>query len=55
MSYGNIGNVYSKMGKHSKALPFCQLAVDIAQRSLPSNHPHLQLYKNNLEDVKKKL
>ena len=55
MSYGHIGNVYRIMGNSSKALSFCQLAVDIAQQSLPSNHPYLQWYRNNLDDVKKKL
>ncbi|CAF1531665.1 unnamed protein product [Adineta steineri] len=53
MSFGNVGNVYSRMGQHSKALSFCQRAVDIAQQSLPSNHSHLQWYRNNLEDVEK--
>ncbi|CAF1225915.1 unnamed protein product [Adineta steineri] len=55
MSLGHMGNVYNNMGQHSKALSFWQRAVDIEQQSLPSNHPHLHWYRNNLEDVKKKL
>jgi hypothetical protein len=50
-----MGNLYSTIGEYSKALPLCKLAVDIAQQSLPSNHSHLQWYRNNLNDVKKKL
>ncbi|CAF0899916.1 unnamed protein product [Adineta steineri] len=55
ISYGDMGYVYNKMGQYSKALSFYQRAVDIAQTSLPSNHSQLQWYRNNLEDVKKKL
>jgi hypothetical protein len=53
--YNSIGNVYSTTGEHSKALPFCQRAVGIRQKSSPANHPNLQWYKNNLDLVKKKL
>jgi tetratricopeptide (TPR) repeat protein len=54
-SYNNIGDTYGKMGKYSKAVSFHERAVDIAQRSLSANHPNLQIYKKNLEIVKKKL
>ncbi len=33
---------YGKMGDYSKALSFAERALEIAQRSLPSNHPDLQ-------------
>jgi tetratricopeptide (TPR) repeat protein len=52
MSYNNIGNVYFMMNDYSKARPFYERAVDIAQQSLPSNHPHLQYWKENLDRVK---
>ncbi|CAF1486513.1 unnamed protein product [Adineta steineri] len=55
MSFGYVSDVYNMMGQHSKALSFVQRAVDIAQQSLPSNHSHLQLYRSQLEVVKKKL
>jgi tetratricopeptide (TPR) repeat protein len=54
MSYNNIGLVYYNMGQYSKALSFYRRAVEIGQQSLPSNHPHLQLYRENLERAKKK-
>jgi tetratricopeptide (TPR) repeat protein len=54
-SYNNIGSVYGNMHNYSKARPYFERAVDIGQQSLPSNHSHLQLYRKNLEDVKKKL
>jgi tetratricopeptide (TPR) repeat protein len=54
-SYSSIGNVYDKSGEYSKALSFHQRALDIGQDSLPANHPQLQLYKDNVETIKKKL
>ena len=53
-SYNDIGMVYGERGDYSKAISFHQRAVDIGQRSLPANHPDLQLWKNNLEFVKKR-
>jgi tetratricopeptide (TPR) repeat protein len=55
MSNDNIGLLYEKKGDYSKARSFYECAVNIGQQSLPSNHPELQKYKNNLEDMKKKL
>jgi len=54
-SYNNIGLVYENMGNYSKARSFYVCAVDIAHQSLPSNHPNLQMYRKNLDRVKKKL
>jgi tetratricopeptide (TPR) repeat protein len=54
-SYNNIGWMYYNMGEYSKARSFYERAVDIGEQSLPSNHPELQKWRNNLEDVKKKL
>jgi tetratricopeptide (TPR) repeat protein len=54
-SYNNIGLVYNNMDEYSKALSFFERAVDIGQRSLPANHSRLQLWKKNLDIVKKKL
>jgi hypothetical protein len=47
--------VYDNIGDYSKALLFCERAVDIGQRSLSANHPRVQLWKEKLESVKKKL
>jgi tetratricopeptide (TPR) repeat protein len=54
-SYNSIGDAYDNMGEYSKALSFHERAVDIGQRSLPANHPRLQIWKRNLEIIKKKL
>jgi hypothetical protein len=55
MACHNIGHIYINIEEYSKALPFYERAVDIGQRSLPSNHPELQRWKNNLDRVKDKL
>ncbi|CAF4351708.1 unnamed protein product, partial [Adineta steineri] len=54
-SYNNIGAVYEGMDNYSKAYSFYERAVQDGQQSLPSNHPNLQIYRRNLEDMKKKL
>jgi hypothetical protein len=41
------------MRDYSKAHSFYERAVKIAQQSLPSNHPNLQRWRNNLDKVKK--
>jgi hypothetical protein len=50
-----MGEVYDKMSNYSKAVSFFERAVDIGQHSLPANHSDLQIWKSNLESVKKKL
>ncbi|CAF3796830.1 unnamed protein product [Adineta steineri] len=54
-SYNNIGLVYENMGNYAKAHSFYERAVQIAEQSLPANHPDLQMYRKNLENIKKKL
>jgi tetratricopeptide (TPR) repeat protein len=54
-SYGHIGMLSSNMGEHSNAVLYCERALKILESSLPPNHPRIQLYKDNLEFVKKKL
>ncbi|CAF0843630.1 unnamed protein product [Adineta steineri] len=54
-SYNNIGLVYENMGNYLKAHSFYERAVEIGQQSLPTNHPNLKMYRENLEDMKKKL
>jgi tetratricopeptide (TPR) repeat protein len=54
-SYNKIGLVYVNMGNYSTARSFFERAVEIAQQSLPSNHPALQIYRKNLDRIKKKL
>ncbi len=46
---------YENMSNYWKARSFYEYVVDIAQQSLLLNHPDLQMYRENLEDVKKKL
>jgi tetratricopeptide (TPR) repeat protein len=53
-SYNNIGVTYENIGNYSKAHSFYERAVDIAQQSLPANHPNLQMYRRNIDIVKKK-
>ncbi len=47
--------VDENMNNYSKACSFYERAVDIAQHSLPSDHPNLQKWREHLEKVKKKL
>ncbi|CAF1299652.1 unnamed protein product [Adineta steineri] len=54
-SYNNIGVVYENMNNYSKAHLFYERAVQIGQQSLPINHPNLQIYRKQLENIKKKL
>jgi tetratricopeptide (TPR) repeat protein len=53
--YNNIGLVYRNMEDYLKALAYHEQALETGQRSLNANHPDLQLYKDNLEFVKKHL
>ncbi|CAF0851251.1 unnamed protein product [Adineta steineri] len=55
MSYNSIGLVYENMGNYSTAHSFYERAVQIGQQSLSTNHPDLKMYRENLEDMKKKL
>jgi hypothetical protein len=43
------------MGDYSKAGSFYERALDIGQKSLPSNHLTVKQRENNLDRVKKKL
>jgi hypothetical protein len=42
-SYNNIGLVYKKIGEHSKEVLYCEQALKVVERSLPPNHPDIQL------------
>jgi tetratricopeptide (TPR) repeat protein len=55
ISYNNIGLVYDKMDEYSKAHSFYEHSVNIGQQSLSSDHPDLQTYRRNLDEIKKKL
>ena len=50
-SYGNIGQVYSKMGEYSKALEYYEKSMEIQRKSLPPNHPDLATSYNNIGQV----
>ncbi|CAF1128435.1 unnamed protein product [Rotaria sp. Silwood1] len=51
----NIGLIYGTMGEYSKAFSFHQRAVLIRQHSLFQNDPNIQMYKDNLEFIRRKL
>jgi tetratricopeptide (TPR) repeat protein len=51
----NIGLLYEKMSEYRKAESFYERAVNIGQQSLPSHHPNFKDWRNDLEDIKKKL
>jgi tetratricopeptide (TPR) repeat protein len=55
IQYCHVGNLYTNMGGHLKALLFWQLAIDIARYSLPAKHPHLEWCRKKLENVIKQL
>jgi hypothetical protein len=50
-SYYNAGCVYLKMHQHSQAILFDESAVNSAQRSFPSNHHFLRLYREKVNFV----
>jgi len=54
MAYNNAGGAYLEMGDYSKAVLYCERAVDIGQRSLPPDHPDLRLYKMMLASLRSK-
>jgi hypothetical protein len=54
-TYNNLGQLWASMGEQSKALSFYQRATGVAERSLPENHPDLQMYRGNLICVSKNL
>ena len=53
-SYNNIGLIYANMKKYSEASASYKRAVEIGEQILPPNHPTLQIYKENLNSVRKK-
>ncbi|CAF0720457.1 unnamed protein product [Adineta steineri] len=55
ISYNNIGLVYENMSNYSKAHSSYKCAVQIGEQSLPTYHPKLQQWRENLENIKKKL
>ena len=55
VSYTCFGAVYYSMKEYSKAKSYFQKALDIRQRSLPSNHPDIQTSLKWLEEVNKNM
>ncbi|CAF3509948.1 unnamed protein product [Rotaria sp. Silwood1] len=49
----NIGQVYYNMEMYPEALSFSERAVQIGQQSLPEFHPQLQLWRQNLDEIRK--
>jgi Tfp pilus assembly protein PilF len=54
-SYNNIGLIYANMKKYTEASTSYKRAVEIGEQILPPNHPTLQIYKENLNSVRKKV
>lgn len=54
-SYNNLAVIYLDMKKYRKALPYAKKAVAILQHLFPNGHPNLDLFKENLELIKKKI
>ncbi|UJR32636.1 hypothetical protein I4U23_020096 [Adineta vaga] len=53
--YGHMGMVYAHIGDNSTALGYYEQALELSQQSLPSNHPHLKLYKDGIDYIKTNL
>jgi hypothetical protein len=49
-SYANYGDIHESMGDSSTAHSCLQRAFDIAQRSLPVNHPDRERYRERIEN-----
>ena len=43
------------MEDYTNALFYCESSVEIAQRSLPQDHPDLQVYRESLDVLKKEI
>ena len=46
ISYNNMGLLYHNQGDYAQALAYQTLAVEIAQKFLPTTHPNRILMKN---------
>jgi tetratricopeptide (TPR) repeat protein len=53
--YNNIGTAYANQRKYAKALPYLELAQNIWQRSLSSDHPYVKGVQTNIDYIKMKL
>ena len=54
-TYNNLAILYLNTKKYDLAYDYMKKAVDIRQKVLPSNHPHLKKSKEVLESIVKKL
>lgn len=54
-SSNNLGLLYKKQGKYSKAEPLYTQALKIAELNLGVNHPDTILYRKNLESLQNNL
>ncbi|CAF0859200.1 unnamed protein product [Adineta ricciae] len=54
-SFNNIGVTYENMNNHAKACSFLERAIEVGERSLAPDDPVLQIRKDNLERIKKKM
>ncbi len=45
--------IYQTVSPNNSGLVYDDIAVEIGQQSLPSNHPHLQLYREYLDKINK--
>lgn len=53
-SYHNLSFIYRDMKDYKVALQYAEKAVAIQERLFPNGHPNLDLYKRNLEEIRKR-
>ena len=54
-SLNNLGGLLDSMGDYAEARPYLEQALAILEEALPPEHPYIQLVRENLEGVKRKL
>ncbi len=54
-SYHNLSTIYSDLGRSKEALEYAQRAVAILEKLFPAGHPNLDIMRQNLEIIKKKM
>jgi tetratricopeptide (TPR) repeat protein len=52
-SYNNIALIYLALKDYESASKYCEKSVAIMQRAIPNGHPKLDLFKRNLEEIKR--
>jgi tetratricopeptide (TPR) repeat protein len=53
--YHQLGSVKDEQGEYQEAITFCEKALEINEKTLPPNHPHLAISYNNIGNVYAKM